>query len=181
MASQMPMIMQQMQDPRFQQMLTNPRAMQAMMQVQQGMQSLQSEAPGLFSGPGLIPTPPTTTGTSSTTNSTTPPTTTTTPATPNTTSGTGGTTTTPGRYSKQLKMNTGKCMFLQNNFMLFSATGDPAMMNTLMNQFLSSMGQVCSHMITWQHIEVCYVKVLSLPAVFFFTDSGSRDTFPCTT
>lgn len=54
MAAQMPMLMQQMQDPRFQQMLSNPRALQAMLQVQQGMQSLQSEAPGLFAAPGLV-------------------------------------------------------------------------------------------------------------------------------
>ncbi|XP_028398994.1 ubiquilin-1-like [Dendronephthya gigantea] len=87
MASQMPMMMQQMRDPRFQQMLSNPRAMQAMMQVQQGMQSLQSEVPGLF--PGVGSTPPTTTGASSTTAtpSSTPTTT--------TSSSTGSTNTTP--------------------------------------------------------------------------------------
>lgn len=90
MTAQMPMLMQQMQDPRFQQMMNNPRAMQAMMQVQQGMQNLQSEAPGLFSAPGSGPTPPTTTPstTPSSTNPATPPTTT-------TPSSAGGTNTTP--------------------------------------------------------------------------------------
>lgn len=83
------MLMQQMQDPRFQDLLNNPRALQAMMQVQQGMQNLQSEAPGLFSSSGLNPTPPTTTATSSTANpNSTPPTT--------ATSSFGGTPTTPG-------------------------------------------------------------------------------------
>ena len=31
-------------------MMTNPRVMQAMMQIQQGMQQLQTEAPELASG-----------------------------------------------------------------------------------------------------------------------------------
>lgn len=40
----------QMQSPDFQAMLTNPRALQAIMQIQQGMQQLQQEAPGLVTG-----------------------------------------------------------------------------------------------------------------------------------
>ncbi|XP_046839317.1 ubiquilin-1-like [Xenia sp. Carnegie-2017] len=103
--SNLPMMMQQMQDPRFQQLMSNPRALQAMMQVQQGMQSLQTEAPGLFSG--TVPTPGVNTGTSSTTNPTTPSTTTTT--------NTSGNAQTP--------------------------SGSDAVMNQLMNQFLSTMGQ----------------------------------------
>ena len=39
--------MVQMQNPEVQSMMTNPRAMEAMMQIQQGMQQLQQEAPGL--------------------------------------------------------------------------------------------------------------------------------------
>ena len=40
----------QMQNPEFQQAMTNPRVMQAMMQIQQGMAQLQTEAPGLLPG-----------------------------------------------------------------------------------------------------------------------------------
>lgn len=44
----------QMQNPEFQQSMANPRVMQALMQIQQGMMQLQNEAPGLLppgSGP----------------------------------------------------------------------------------------------------------------------------------
>ena len=54
MTAQMPLLLEQMQNPQFQQMLNNPRALEAMMQVQQGMQELQSQAPSIFSGPGLV-------------------------------------------------------------------------------------------------------------------------------
>ncbi len=37
----------QMQNPDVQSVMTNPRALQAIMQIQQGMQQLQAEAPGL--------------------------------------------------------------------------------------------------------------------------------------
>lgn len=37
----------QMQNPESLSILTNPRAMQALLQIQQGLQTLQSEAPGL--------------------------------------------------------------------------------------------------------------------------------------
>ena len=37
----------QMQNPEVQNMMSNPRAMQAMMQIQEGMRQLQTEAPGL--------------------------------------------------------------------------------------------------------------------------------------
>lgn len=39
-----------MANPEVQSMLSNPRALNAMMQIQQGMQQLQTEAPGLASG-----------------------------------------------------------------------------------------------------------------------------------
>lgn len=37
-----------MQNPDALSVMTNPRAMQALMQIQQGLQTLQSEAPGLM-------------------------------------------------------------------------------------------------------------------------------------
>lgn len=39
-----------MQNPDVQNMMSNPRALQAMMQIQQGMQMLQEEAPGMMDG-----------------------------------------------------------------------------------------------------------------------------------
>ncbi|XP_061520433.1 ubiquilin-4 isoform X2 [Phycodurus eques] len=59
--SQLPIFLQQMQNPDALSVMTNPRAMQALMQIQQGLQTLQTEAPGLMpslmsSGlPGGIP------------------------------------------------------------------------------------------------------------------------------
>lgn len=38
----------QMQNPEALSVMTNPRAMQALMQIQQGLQTLQTEAPGLM-------------------------------------------------------------------------------------------------------------------------------------
>ena len=38
----------QMQNPEVQNLMTSPRALQAIMQIQQGMSQLQSEAPGLL-------------------------------------------------------------------------------------------------------------------------------------
>lgn len=38
----------QMQNPEALTVMTNPRAMQALMQIQQGLQTLQTEAPGLM-------------------------------------------------------------------------------------------------------------------------------------
>lgn len=38
----------QMQNPESLSILTNPRAMQALLQIQQGLQTLQTEAPGLI-------------------------------------------------------------------------------------------------------------------------------------
>ncbi|KAL0984823.1 hypothetical protein UPYG_G00147560 [Umbra pygmaea] len=62
---QMPVFLQQMQNPEALSVMTNPRAMQALMQIQQGLQTLQTEAPGLM--PSLAPVgmplvPPTTGG-----------------------------------------------------------------------------------------------------------------------
>lgn len=41
-------ISHQMQNPESLSILTNPRAMQALLQIQQGLQTLQTEAPGLI-------------------------------------------------------------------------------------------------------------------------------------
>ncbi|KAL5005433.1 hypothetical protein ScPMuIL_018889 [Solemya velum] len=50
----LPVMLQQMQNPDVQNMMSNPRALQAMMQIQQGMQMLQEEAPGMMDGiPGM--------------------------------------------------------------------------------------------------------------------------------
>lgn len=45
---QLPVFLQQMQNPESLSILTNPRAMQALLQIQQGLQTLQTEAPGLI-------------------------------------------------------------------------------------------------------------------------------------
>lgn len=44
----MPQMMQQMQSPEVQSLMSNPRAMQALMQIQQGLSELQMAAPGLI-------------------------------------------------------------------------------------------------------------------------------------
>lgn len=41
------LVSHQMQNPESLSILTNPRAMQALLQIQQGLQTLQTEAPGL--------------------------------------------------------------------------------------------------------------------------------------
>ncbi|OCT69237.1 hypothetical protein XELAEV_18040548mg [Xenopus laevis] len=59
---QLPVFLQQMQNPESMSVMSNPRAMQALLQIQQGLQSLQTEAPGLitslgsFGIPGVPPT-----------------------------------------------------------------------------------------------------------------------------
>merc|ERR1712241_1557239 len=47
MVNMMPTMLQQMQHPAIQGMMTNPQSLQAIMQIQQGMQRLQSAAPDL--------------------------------------------------------------------------------------------------------------------------------------
>ena len=54
-------MMAQLQNPAVQNMMSNPRAMQAMMQIQQGLNTLQSEAPGVLPAigvPGVSQPPP---------------------------------------------------------------------------------------------------------------------------
>lgn len=61
---QLPVFLQQMQNPEALSVMTNPRAMQALLQIQQGLQTLQTEAPGLMPSltPGGLPTVPLPTG-----------------------------------------------------------------------------------------------------------------------
>lgn len=68
MRTMMPQFLQQMQNPEVQTMLTNPQALNAILQIQQGMEQLRSAAPGLVGSLGIPPPPPgvTSTATSST-------------------------------------------------------------------------------------------------------------------
>ncbi|KAG7457926.1 hypothetical protein MATL_G00232410 [Megalops atlanticus] len=71
---QLPIFLQQMQNPEALSVMTNPRAMQALLQIQQGLQTLQTEAPGLMPSlaPGGLPTAPLSTGVGVAPESTTP-------------------------------------------------------------------------------------------------------------
>merc|ERR1712018_564442 len=81
MRNMMPAMLQQMQNPAVQGLMTNPESLQAIMQIQEGMQRLQASAPDLYStlgfpgvGVGMniastgAAAPSTTTSTASTTN-----------------------------------------------------------------------------------------------------------------
>ncbi|EDV27016.1 uncharacterized protein TRIADDRAFT_63757 [Trichoplax adhaerens] len=72
----MPNILRQMQNPQMQQIISNPQAVQAMLQIQQGFQQLSHAVPSTGNTPGS--TTSTTTGTNTTTSSGTGSTTTTT-------------------------------------------------------------------------------------------------------
>ncbi|XP_073466363.1 ubiquilin-4 isoform X1 [Aquarana catesbeiana] len=54
---QLPVFLQQMQNPEALSVISNPRAMQALLQIQQGLQTLQTEAPGLLSSSGAFSIP----------------------------------------------------------------------------------------------------------------------------
>lgn len=64
MRNQLPTFLQQMQNPEALSTMTNPRVMQAITQIQQGLQTLQTEAPGLVPGmaSGVSPLIPPATG-----------------------------------------------------------------------------------------------------------------------
>ncbi|KAF5397476.1 Ubiquilin [Paragonimus heterotremus] len=66
MRQMVPQLANQLSQPEFVNMLRNPRALQAMMQIQQGLQILQQEAPGVLTGLGMSSpsTQPSTTTTS---------------------------------------------------------------------------------------------------------------------
>ncbi|XP_037833703.1 ubiquilin-1 [Kryptolebias marmoratus] len=50
---QLPLFLQQMQSPELMSAMLNPRAMEALLQIQQGLQTLAAEAPSLFPVAGL--------------------------------------------------------------------------------------------------------------------------------
>ncbi|GAB6023079.1 hypothetical protein CHUAL_007170 [Chamberlinius hualienensis] len=96
MRAMMPMFLQQMQNPEFQSIMTNPQALSAITQIQQGMEQLQRVAPGFVTGnmPGVPATVPQTTPVTSESITTTAPSTTT-PTTTNTSTATTTTTANP--------------------------------------------------------------------------------------
>uniref|UniRef100_A0A6M2DTV2 Ubiquilin-like protein n=1 Tax=Xenopsylla cheopis TaxID=163159 RepID=A0A6M2DTV2_XENCH len=55
MSGMMPQLLQQMQNPEIQSMMSNPQALNAIMQIQQGMEQLNAVAPGLMGGLGSRP------------------------------------------------------------------------------------------------------------------------------
>jgi len=57
MRQMMPQFLQQMQNPEVQSMMTNPQALNAIMQIQQGMEQLRQVAPGLVGTMGIPPPP----------------------------------------------------------------------------------------------------------------------------
>merc|ERR1711963_1095641 len=57
-SSMMPQMLQQMQNPSVQQLMGNPEAPQAIMQIQQGMERLRTAAPEVFQSLGLPTLPP---------------------------------------------------------------------------------------------------------------------------
>merc|ERR1712045_739489 len=93
MGNMMPTMLQQMQNPAVQGMMTNPESLRAIMDIQQGMQRLQASVPDLYStmgfpgvGVGMNITPPGGNSTASSTGSSTTNTTTTSATSSNTTS-----------------------------------------------------------------------------------------------
>merc|ERR1719209_1685828 len=53
MSAMMPNLLQQMQNPSVQQLMSNPEALQAIMQIQQGMENLRVAAPDVYNSMGL--------------------------------------------------------------------------------------------------------------------------------
>merc|ERR1719427_697597 len=90
MSTMMPNLLQQMQNPSVQQLMSNPEALQAIMQIQQGMDRLRMAAPEVYNSMGL-PTLPPMAGVGSAGASTTTPTSTN--SAPTTTGNNGGNTT----------------------------------------------------------------------------------------
>merc|ERR1711915_320830 len=60
MSTMMPQLLQQMQNPSVQQLMSNPEALQAIMQIQQGMERLRVAAPDVYNSMGLPSLPPNT-------------------------------------------------------------------------------------------------------------------------
>merc|ERR1719350_2195969 len=57
-SAMMPQMLQQMQNPAVQQLMGNPEALQAIMQIQQGMERLRTVAPEVFQSMGFPQLPP---------------------------------------------------------------------------------------------------------------------------
>jgi len=57
-SAMMPQMLQQMQNPAVQQLMGNPEALQAIMQIQQGMERLRTAAPEVFQSMGFPQLPP---------------------------------------------------------------------------------------------------------------------------
>merc|ERR1719431_141457 len=57
-SSMMPQMLQQMQNPAVQQLMGNPEALQAIMQIQQGMERLRTVSPEVFQSMGFPQLPP---------------------------------------------------------------------------------------------------------------------------
>jgi ubiquilin len=66
MRQMMPQFINQLQNPDVQQMMTNPQALNAILQIQQGMEQLRQVAPGLVGTMGIPPPPPGVDGTPNT-------------------------------------------------------------------------------------------------------------------
>lgn len=64
MRQMMPQFLQQLQNPEMREMMSNPQALTAIQQIQQGMEQLRQVAPGVVGGLGVPPPPPVTTTTS---------------------------------------------------------------------------------------------------------------------
>uniref|UniRef100_T1JDD4 Ubiquilin-4 n=1 Tax=Strigamia maritima TaxID=126957 RepID=T1JDD4_STRMM len=58
MRTMLPAFLQQMQNPEVHNLMTNPQALQAVLQIQQGMEQLRTAAPNLMNGMGTNMTPP---------------------------------------------------------------------------------------------------------------------------
>lgn len=132
---QLPTMMQQLQNPEMQALLSNPQALNAVMQIQQGLSTLQSTAPSLFPGvnPGSLPiggstpttnTVATTTAASASTDTTSSSTNSTTTTTTATTSSTGGTTTTPSTAAPGPQQNPEQLSNLMAHMMQLMAGGN---------------------------------------------------------
>jgi ubiquilin len=110
MRQMLPQLANQLNQPAFVEMLRNPRAIQAMMQIQQGLQTLQQEAPGVLTGLGmsspLVGPGATVAGTTTTTPVSATPPTTTSPSTGEETAATTAASTTPSDATTTLPNTT---------------------------------------------------------------------------
>lgn len=153
METMLPQFMQQMQNPEIQSMLTNPEALSAIQQIQQGIQQLRTSAPGLVnqiginqSLPNLFPATPPPSATSGTTPSATNNTTTTSSSTPasnttpsNTTTAPTATTTPSANPSADVFSQ-----FMRNMFTGLSAQGPNAASQPPEERYRSQLDQLTS-------------------------------------